>query len=251
MGIRSVSEHAPGTPVTGCFSCYLSATCLPQGLTPEESAQLEAIIPPSLKLEKGHALMVQNSAFKSLYAVRSGSLKQVTTTESEESLVTALYLPGDMVGFDAIGTDTCPGDVIALETTTVCEYPYERLDGLCNGIPTLRRRLQRNLSQAMHEERLRLHLLLSRKAEVRLACFLLVISERFRRRGYSSRHFRLAFSRGDIGNYLGLTYETVGRTLAAFQAQNLLTVRGREYRLLDLAQLARLADSTGRRQRRA
>ncbi|WP_231489596.1 helix-turn-helix domain-containing protein [Billgrantia saliphila] len=249
MAIRSMSEHAEGTPIAGCFSCYLSATCLPQGLTPEESAQLEAIIPPPLKLEKGDALTAQNDVFKSLYAVRSGSLKQVTTTESAECLVTALCLPGDMVGFDAIGTGYSPGDVIALETTTVCEYPFARLDGLCNRMPTLRRRLQRNLSQAMHEERLRLHLLLSRKAEVRLACFLLVISERFRRRGYSSRHFRLAISRGDIGNYLGLTYETVGRTLAAFQAQELLAVRGREYRLLDLTQLSRVADSTGRRRR--
>nr|WP_267957754.1 helix-turn-helix domain-containing protein [Halomonas zhangzhouensis] len=89
--------------------------------------------------------------------------------------------------------------------------------------------------------------MLSRTAEARLAYFLLGISHRFRQHGYSPRHFRLAMSRGDIGSYLGLTHETVGRTLAGYQAQRLLYVSGRDYHLLDVTTLERLASSTGRR----
>ncbi len=234
-----------------CSSCFLSALCLAQGLTHQESAQLDAIVPAPLRLERGQVLVRQNDSFTSLFAVRSGSLKQVTVTDCTEMLVTALCLPGDMVGFDAIGTERIAGDVVALETTTLCEFPFAELDALCSRIPALRRRLMANLSQAMHEERQRLHLLLSKKAEVRLACFLLAVSERFRQRGYSSRHFRLPISRGEMGNYLGLTHETVGRTLTALQASRLLSVRGRDYHLLDLERLAQLAESTGRRQRRS
>ncbi|MCE8032004.1 MAG: helix-turn-helix domain-containing protein [Halomonas sp.] len=195
--------------------------------------------------------MQQGATFSHLYAVRTGSLKQVTDGANSETLLTALYLPGDIIGFDSIGSGHYSGTIVALESSSVCRLPFECLDELSSRMPILRRHLQRNISRTMQEERLRLHQLLSRTAEARLAYFLLGISNRFRQRGYSPHHFRLAMSRGDIGSYLGLTHETVGRTLAAYQAQRLLYVSGRDYHLLDVTRLERLASSTGRRQKRA
>ncbi|MFQ3789718.1 helix-turn-helix domain-containing protein [Halomonas sp. A29] len=242
-------EHG-ATQASGCLSCYLNALCIPQGLSPDETALLDEIVYPPTRLEKKEVLCFQATPFDSLYAVRTGCLKQETTAEGAENLLTALWLPGDIIGCDAIGLGHYPGTVSALETATLCKLPFDRFEALTQRMPRLRRYLQHNISRAMHEERLRLHRLLSRTAEARLACFLLGISDCFRRRGYSPRCFRLPMSRNDIGSYLGLTQETVGRTLATYQAQRLLRVRGREYQLLDIARLERLASSTGRRQKR-
>ncbi|EPC04615.1 hypothetical protein L861_04645 [Litchfieldella anticariensis FP35 = DSM 16096] len=230
-----------------CRACHLSSLCLPQGLSLEEIAELNDIAQPLAMLRKNEALFLQGMPFTSLFAVRSGSLKQVTTTETDEYLVTSFFLPGEMVGLDAIGEKSYPGSAVALETTTVCELPFERLDDLCASLPELRRRFHRNLSQEVHNERLMLRLLLRRTADVRLACFFFAMSERFRRRGYSPYRFRLAMSRGEIGNYLGLTVETVSRVLARYQQQGLLDIHGRDFHILDLERLSRLTEASGRR----
>ncbi|MGQ4877127.1 helix-turn-helix domain-containing protein [Billgrantia sp. LNSP4103-1] len=234
---------------SGCLSCYLNALCLPQGLPPEEVALLDDIVHPPVRLEKGELLCSQEAPFVALYAVRTGSLKQETAVEGAETLLTAIWLPGDLIGCDAIGLGRYAGSVTALETATLCLLPFDRLEALGHKMPKLRWRLQCCISRTMHEERLNLHQLLGRTAEARLARFLLAVSDCFRRRGYSPRHFRLPLSRSDIGSYLGLTQETVGRTLAAYQAQRLLRVSGREYQLIDIGRLERLASSTGRRQK--
>ncbi|MGR4068510.1 helix-turn-helix domain-containing protein [Halomonas sp. LR3S48] len=211
---------------------------------------LDELIFPPIRLEKREVLCVQEASFDNLYVVRTGYLKQETAVEGAESLLTALWLPGDIVGCDAIGLGRYPATVSALETATLCKLPFDQFEALTQRMPRLRRHLQRSISRAMHEERLSLHQLLCRTAEARLAYFLLSVSSCFHRRGYSASHFRLPMTRNDIGSYLGLTQETVGRTLATYQNQRLLRVHGREYHLLDLPRLERLASSTGRRQKR-
>ncbi len=60
-------------------------------------------------------------------------------------------------------------------------------------------------------------LLLSKKnAEERLAAFIYNLSRRFAQRGFSPREFRLTMTRGDIGNYLGLTVETIQPSAGPF-----------------------------------
>ena len=61
-------------------------------------------------------------------------------------------------------------------------------------------------------------LLLSKmNAEERLAAFIHNLSKRYSARGFSAKEFRLTMTRSDIGNYLGLTVETISRLLGRFQ----------------------------------
>ncbi|MCE8015378.1 helix-turn-helix domain-containing protein [Halomonas sp. MCCC 1A17488] len=236
--------------VSDCLACYLNVLSKPEGLPDEERLLLDDIVVPPLRLEKRDVLCSQGASFDALYAVRTGCLKQETAIDSAETLLTAFWLPGDLIGCDAIDSGRYAGTVSALETATLCQLPFDRLETFRHRLPRLCRRLQNCISRSLREERLNLHQLLGRTAEARVACFLLAISACFQRRGYSPRSFRLPMSRSDIGSYLGLTQETVGRTFMAYQAQRLLAVRGREYHLLDLARLERLASSPGRRQKR-
>ncbi len=232
-----------------CLSCHLNSLCLSADLPLEEMAQVSDIVRPAVTLGKREVLRSQGAAFDSLFIVRTGSLKQVVVTDSDEYLVTAFYLPAELIGLDAIAQCVFPGTFVALETTTVCEIPFDLLDQLCDLSTVVRRRCQQCLSHEIFDERLKLHLLLCRTAEVRLACFFEAVSERFRLRGYSPHHFRLALSRSDIASYLGLTPETVGRVLVSYQRQSLLIAHGSEYRILDLEGLKSLAAANGRRHR--
>jgi CRP/FNR family transcriptional regulator len=78
-------------------------------------------------------------------------------------------------------------------------------------------------------------------ADVRLAAFLLMLSQRLAARGFSPRRFQLTMARTDIANYLRLAPETVSRVLKRFQDDNLLAVDRREVELLDVPALEALA----------
>ena len=83
-------------------------------------------------------------------------------------------------------------------------------------------------------------LLGSMRAEERLATFLINLSRRFVRRGYSSSDFHLRMTREELGSYLGLKLETVSRLFSQFQKEGLIEVNQKHVRILDIAGLERV-----------
>jgi CRP/FNR family transcriptional regulator len=80
-------------------------------------------------------------------------------------------------------------------------------------------------------------LLSSYSAEERTASFLLGLSSRYARVSLSPTRFLLSMTRGDIGEYLGLTVETVSRIFTSLQKKRLISVDNREIELLDIESL--------------
>ena len=227
---------------TRCQTCSLSSLCLPLALELDDVSQFDAIIRRRAPLKKGEPLFRQGDSFTSVFAVRSGSLKQLTTEGGGSDQLTNFYLPSELVGLDGIDEEHYPGSVVALETTTVCEIPFDRLDMLSEELPDLRGQLYRSMSKELRGDRRMMRLLSRKTADQRLATFLITLSDRFRRRGYSPYSFRLSMSRADIGNYLGLAVETVSRIVSRFQSQKVVAVSGREVNILDMSLLQRLAE---------
>lgn len=242
MPSQALSIHRARLQETSCQNCSLSSLCLPLALEVDDMASFDAIIRRRTPLKKGEALLHQGEPFTSVFAVRSGSLKQHTSAGSGEDQLTNFYLPSELVGLDGLDGKEYPGSVVALETTTVCEIPFDHLDRLSERLPELRNQLYRSMSKEMRDDR-RMMMLLSRKnANERLASFFTSLSLRFRIRGYSPYSFRLSMSRADIGNYLGLAVETVSRIIGRFQQQGMVMVQGREVNILDLDALQVLAE---------
>lgn len=85
-------------------------------------------------------------------------------------------------------------------------------------------------------------LLLSKmSAEEKLAAFLHNLSQRYAARGFSAREFRLTMTRGDIGNYLGLTIETISRLLGRFQKSGMISVQGKYITINKMEELVEMA----------
>ena len=176
-----------------------------------------------------------------MYAIRAGTVKSYTITEQGDEQITGFHLAGDLIGFDAINTGNHPSFAQALETAMVCEIPYEVLDDLSGKMPRLRQQIMRLMSSEINGDQQMILLLSKKTAEERLASFLHGLSTRFSERGFSAKEFRLSMTRGDIGNYLGLTVETVSRLLGRFQKNSLIEVDGKYIRILDAVELADLA----------
>lgn len=219
--------------------------CLPVGLTPDDLKQLDNVIGSRAKLKKGESLYRAGEPFHALYAVRLGSLKTTVLAEDGREQVAGYHMLGDIIGLDGIGTDRHGCQASALEDTEVCIMPFERLEDLARSVPALQHNLHQFLAREITRDHNVMLLLGSMRAEERLAVFLVNLSERYRRRGYSSSEFVLRMTREEIGSYLGLKLETVSRLFSRFQEEGLLKVSGRNVKLTSVAALRQLVGQRG------
>lgn len=224
-----------------CKNCSLHQLCLPLGVSDSDLDRLEQIISRSRPIRRGDHLYRQGEPFRAIYAVRTGSLKLYTVGGDGSEQVNGFYLPGELIGLDGISGEQHPTAAVALETTSVCEIPFDRLEDLIGDLPSLRHQVLRIMGREIQDEQGLLMLLGKKDAEARLAAFLLSLSGRFHERGFSAAEFRLTMTRSDIGNYLGLAVETVSRLLTRFHEQGLLTADGRLIRVHDMPALRQLA----------
>ncbi|MGB1239544.1 MAG: fumarate/nitrate reduction transcriptional regulator Fnr [Pseudomonadales bacterium] len=225
-----------------CCNCNLNSLCLAVSLDMTEMSRLDGIVDRSKPLTKGQHLVSQGDEFHSVYAIRTGSVKTFTTSCSGEEQITGFFFPGDLVGLNAIDSGYSPDSIKTLETTTVCQVPFDQLDELSSQLPKLRRQVLRTMSKEICKEQQMLKLLAKKNADERLATFLIRLSNRFKARGYSDTRFRLSMSRNEIGNYLGLTVETVSRVLTRLQKNGLIKVEGKEVEILQKKQLNTLSN---------
>ncbi|MBD9416582.1 fumarate/nitrate reduction transcriptional regulator Fnr [Pseudomonas sp. PDM16] len=224
-----------------CKDCSLAPLCLPLSLNLEDMDALDRIVKRGRPLKKGEFLFRQGDAFDSVFAVRAGALKTFTLSDSGEEQITGFHLPSELVGLSGVDTEFYPVSSQALETTSVCEIPFERLDELSVQLPQLRRQLMRVMSREIRDDQQMMLLLSKKTADERIATFLVNLSARFRARGFSANQFRLAMSRNEVGNYLGLAVETVSRVFTRFQQNGLINAEGKEVQILDPIELCALA----------
>jgi CRP/FNR family transcriptional regulator len=232
ISIRDLKAH--------CSTCSMRELCLPVGLNPDEVRKVDTLVGNRVRLKKGDSLYRAGDTFTALYAVRLGSLKTTVLAEDGREQVSGYHMLGDIIGLDGIGSDRHGCQALALEDTEVCVLPFERLEDLARDLPSLQHNLYQFLSREISRDHNIMLLLGSMRAEERLAVFLLNLSDRYRKRGYSSTEFVLRMTREEIGSYLGLKLETVSRLFSRFQEEGLIQVQGRAVKLLDITALKQL-----------
>lgn len=221
-----------------CNDCTLSSICLPMAVNYSDLARLEEIMQRGRPLRRGEHLYRAGDRFEAVHAVRTGAIKTYALSEDGTEQVTGFYLPGEIMGMDGIHRAAHQSSARALDSTTVCQIPFERLEELSHSIQSLQHHLFTLMSNEICAER-EMHMLLGKKsAEDRMAAFLLALSVRHSRRGLSADRFRLPMSRYDIANYLGLAVETVSRIFTRFQKAGTVRVEGRDVTILDHEALA-------------
>jgi CRP/FNR family transcriptional regulator len=228
-----------------CKNCTLTALCLPMGLTPEDVERLDGIVKRTRPLHRGDFLFRTGDRFRSLYVVKTGSLKTFAPSPEGGEQVLGFHLPGEIIGLDAIDQDAHACSAKVLETSAICEVPFPRLEELTASIPSLQHQMFRLLSKEISQDTDMLLLLGKKNAEERLGAFLLSMSRRLQKRGLSPTDFYLSMSRHEIGNYLGLAVETVSRLFTRFQDDGLMRVDRKHIELLDLDALDALVNGVG------
>jgi len=217
-----------------CGDCSLAELCLPRGMKREDLEELEKIIKRVRPLQRGEYLYHSGDKFQQIYAVRSGAIKAYKTTEDGNEQILGFYLPGELLGLDAIDKSEHVCSTVALETSSFCAIPFSRLEELCHKLTGLQHQMYRLMSRELTNENESMLLLGRKSAEEKIATFLINLSSRLHSLGYSATEFRLPMSRQEIGNYLGLTVETVSRIFSRLQKELLISIDRKLIKILDL-----------------
>jgi CRP/FNR family transcriptional regulator len=222
-----------------CTNCNMRELCLPGALCAEDMARAENLVYARRRVKRGETLFSAGAEFKAIYAIRTGFFKKSLVDGEGREQVTGFFMGGELLGIEGIGGGTYHGTATALEDSEVCVLPYALIEEMAREIPALQRQLHSVLAREIVRDHGVMMLLGSMRAEERLATFLINLSKRFVRRGYSPSDFHLRMTREEIGSYLGLKLETVSRLFSRFQHERLIEVEQKHVRIVDLAGLER------------
>jgi CRP/FNR family transcriptional regulator, anaerobic regulatory protein len=231
-----VNERSTHSAVT-CVNCNLGKSCIPKGLEPSDVGELALNVNRNNIRQKGEAIYHAGSTFRGIIALRSGSVKLLTYDGNGNELIIDFILPGELLGFDGFAKQIHNCTAIALETVNFCHLPVYRLNMLIGNTPILSQLLlQRSCDQ--FDLQVQKTLFNRRAAEVRVAYFIVSLSDRLKLRGYSEMEFKFSMSREEIGNYLGITQETVSRIFHHFQSMNLIEIKAKRLKIINKKKLS-------------
>lgn len=240
IGAR-VGRNAGVTPFphTGgsCNECASRDCCLGSRLTTMTDSRTLTPIRHRHTLNCREHLFHEGDALEAIYVVKSGAVKLYLMSEDGSEQVVAFYMPGEILGLDALGHGKHRSSALVLERSSFCVIPFASLER----VPGCHQLLYRLLSMELARDHHTIELITRKDAETKMANFLLDLSERFHARGFSASSFNLSMKRNEIGNHLGLAVETVSRILTRFQDEGLLSVKRRQVQIDDFDGLKRHA----------
>jgi CRP/FNR family nitrogen fixation transcriptional regulator len=168
-------------------------------------------------LAKGEELFAEGDDAEFFYEVVSGSIRSYKLLSDGRRQIDAFHLPGDIFGLEAGSEHRFSAEAVG--DVTVIAYRRSRLTSLIQEDAEFRDRIMNATLRSL--ERAQDHmLLLGRKtAQEKMATFLLDMADRL---SDDHEHFELPMQRSDIADHLGLTIETVSRTLTQFARSGLI-----------------------------
>lgn len=217
-----------------CSDCYLQHHCLASALDTPSRVAMSGITDHPKPYQKGSHIYRQNSAFRSVYIVRSGAVKTYYLDEDGEENISGFYLPGEMFGVDGAGKTIHRYSAQALDTTAVCSIEFEAFEQLFKQYPKVQQLFTSVLCEELYSRQQPLLRMRQHAAEECLTTFLLDISERVSR-AQQPAEFTLPMPRRDIARYLSLAEETLSRLFRRLQDRGLLQVSGRKVTQFDEA----------------
>jgi CRP-like cAMP-binding protein len=182
------------------------------------------------KCHRGQEICRQGQPAEYWYRVTSGTARRCVAQPDGRRQIVELLLPGDFFGFTALNEYDSTVEAVA-EDTIVASYPRRRVELLAEGDPQLSREIHQVMFEALSRLQAQLMILGRITATEKVSAFLLTMAERS---DQTLNRVDLPISRYDIADYLGLSVETVSRSLTSLKNRGLIALSGpRSVRIID------------------
>ena len=189
----------------------------------------EHLKPQRRVVHTGDTIYQAGERFGNLYILNSGFFKIMNLSADGREQVVGLKFRGDWLGFDGIASGRYACDAVAMDTGEIWVVSYEALLVACAANPALLQVLHAAMSREIAHDRDSLMSVCTLPADARVADFLRYWAETLAERGMRTDEITLRMTRAEIGNYLGMTLESVSRALSRLARDNVIgfTTKGR------------------------
>ncbi len=229
-----------GNPGTECSHCKVRALSVCSALEGDELQALDKIT-RHVSFSKHETLFAQGDLSDAVYNITSGSVRLVKLLPDGRRQIVGFALPGDFLGLSMSERNGFSAE--ALSATATCMFARKDFSALLDSKPHLLRRLHAMASHELSLAQDQMVILGRRTAEEKVAAFLLGLRKRWARIDGSTVRAPLPMSRQDIGDFLGLTVETVSRMMTKLARDKVIVIVPDGVRLLDPARLEALAET--------
>ncbi len=225
-----------------CAACEVREMSLCNVLDDQEISELAAIV-TSLECGARDPIIDEGEPADSVYNVTDGAVKLFKLLPDGRRQITGFLFAGDFLGIAL--SETYAYSAESVNKTKLCRIPRAKLEGLLDRFPKLEKRLLGIASNELIQAQDQMLLLGRKSAKEKLCSFLLNLSNRAKTRALNPNTVFVPMSRADIGDYLGLTTETVSRTFTNLKRNGVIRLREGGYvELADLESLKELAEGS-------
>ena len=189
----------------------------------------------------GERIYQAGEHFGNRYILNSGFFKIVTLSADGREQVVGLKFRGDWLGFDGIAQGSYSCDAVAMDTGEVWAIPYDVLLAACANQRELMTVLHEAMSREIARDRDSLMSVCTLPADARVAEFLRYWAESLAKRGLRTDQIALRMTRAEIGNYLGMTLETVSRALSRLARDKVIGFASKGRRDVQIPNVAALS----------
>lgn len=235
MSIAPISRSQDfGNP---CAACEVREMSLCNVLDDQELSELAAIV-TALECNSRDPIIDEGESADYVYNVTDGAVKLFKLLSDGRRQITGFLFAGDFLGIAL--NDTYAYSAEAVNKLKLCRIPRTKLEGLLERFPKLEKRLLSMASNELVQAQDQMLLLGRKTAKEKLCSFLFNMSKRAKARDLDPNVISVPMSRADIGDYLGLTTETVSRTFTTLKRDGV--IRLREGGLVEISELQTLED---------
>ncbi len=204
-----------------CSTCKVRELAFCCVLNDAEIERFENIL-THVKLSPRQTLFDEAEEATHAFNVTEGTLKLFKLLPDGRRQVIGFLNPGDFIGLADVQEYSCSAE--AITDTLLCRFPRKKLEILLKKLPKLESRFFDMARNELLEAHQKMLLLGRMTAKERIASFLLMLSDRAACRGQPRNPIAIPMSRNDIGDFLGLTIETVSRTLTRLKGTGVISV---------------------------
>ena len=236
--IRTISPNLSRANFGRCSACAVRSLSICGALDQADLLEFERIA-RHVHLAPNEALFTAGQVASSVHNLTAGVARLYKLLPDGRRQVIGFALPGDFLG--TAQSDRYSFSADAIEAVSACRLSVEAFTHFIEQRPYFLLRINEFAARELMLAQDQMLLLGRRTAEEKVAAFLIGWRERLAHIGDERQTIALPMSRQDIADYLGLTIETVSRTLTRFEREMMLVIVRGGVRLLDSKRAEALA----------
>lgn len=224
-----------------CANCTARSLTICAPLTAEEQVDVAGLT-TNLAFKPRQMIFHEGDDAEYVYNITAGSVALSKCMADGRRQITGFLGPGDFLGFNARALHSVSAET--LTDARVCRFSRRAFHELLARVPTLEHRLLTVATTELEAAQDQILLLGRKTAMERISTFLLMQIERAKARGAVVNPLVLPMTRAEVGDYLGLTIETVSRCFTKLRKSNIISLLNADRVSIDNPDaLAALADS--------